>query len=177
MSSSAAMGVVLLLAGAWLFAQVVMGDLVKRIQSYTGEDRDYSGGAAGSVATAAPLKVSGKALRIGAGVRRGDPRVYQVIAPACAAVGGGFSVTSWYRPGAVTSSGRPSCHRHGKGTGAGALDIVPNDGDWGRCDRLEAELRSTLGVGEVIFRGDAAHDPSLGAKGPHLHAAVGCGRG
>ena len=172
---TATMGVVLMIVGVWLFAQVAMGGLVDRIRTYTGEDRDYSGGPQGSVATLPPKKAGKGGIRIAAGVKRGDPVVLDVIAPACAAVGGGWILTSWHRPGAVTSSGRPSCHRHGKGTGKGAGDLVPDDSDWNRADRLVAQLRSTLGVGEVIFRGDKAHDPALGAKGPHVHVGVNCG--
>lgn len=52
MSSSATMGIVLLLAGGWLFAQVVMGGLVDRIRNYTDpSERNYAGGAPGSVVT------------------------------------------------------------------------------------------------------------------------------
>lgn len=162
--------------GVLVFTQFTMGGAVDRLSSYIDEEEPDGAGPQGSSFRPSLRSYSGRPIRIGAGVKRGDQRVYDVLAPAVAAVGGGFTCISWHRPGAVVAgSGNPSCHRFGKRSGKGAMDLVPDGNDWRRADQLVTELKQTPGVGEVIFRGDADHDPKLGASPPHVHAAVGCG--
>jgi hypothetical protein len=162
----AAAGLLLILVGVLFFTQTTVGDAVARIQSYSTGKRPAYAGPRGSAYVPQPYK----GLRVRVGIRRGDPTVRSIIGSACRKVGGGWTVISWHRP-----NDSDSCHRFGKGTRKGALDVIPNDGDWDRADALVAELIVTPGVGEVIFRGDADHDPDLGASPPHVHAAVGCG--
>ncbi len=159
--------------GVWFFLQTTMGELVETLQSYlaAGKEPDHAGAPASAFT---PGKWNRKALRIRADVKRGDPAVYNRLMPACSRAGGGFVATSWHRPGAVTSSGRPSCHRHGRRTGKGAMDIVHESGRWEPVDKLEYELKLD-NPGEVLFRGVPGHDPVLEKEQPHLHAAVNCG--
>lgn len=172
---SPAVGLLVVVIGALVFTQVTMGGLVDRLMSYAEPDKEpASSGPKGSVHTPTRAQMR-KALRVAPTALRGDPIVFDTIAPACEAAGGGFIVTSWYRPNAVTTSGNASCHRHGPGSGAGALDIQPVDRNWRRLDRLDQELRQTPGVQEIVWRGDPDHDPAAGASGPHLHVAVNCG--
>lgn len=154
--------------GTWFLLQSTnIGD---RIASYFGDEPDDAG-AKSSAFT--PTNWNRKALRVMPWVPRGDRVVYDTIMPACSRAGGGFTVISWHRP---TDS--DSCHRFGKRTRKGALDIQPPKRNgkfqWAKADKLAAELRS-MGLPEVIFRGDADHDPDLGADPPHVHAAVNCG--
>lgn len=172
---SAGAALLLLLIGALVFTQTVVGGAVARIRSFeTGEATEDSGPTGSAFV---PRNFGRKALRVARGVARGDRVVFDTIMPACMAAGGGFTVISWYRP---TDS--DSCHRFGKGTEMGALDIQPpRDAKgrfkWERADRLVTELRQTPGVNpsEIIFRGDSKHDPELGAEPPHVHAGVNCG--
>lgn len=162
-------------AGAWVFLQVTVGELVETLESFMPGKSDPK--RAGEPASAFIPGIYGrKALSVPIGVKRGDHVVYETIMPACSRAGGGFVVISWHRPGATTSKGRPSCHGHGKKTRKGALDIVHKSGRWEPVDKLEYEL-NVLNAGEVLFRGQPNHDPELTPKGkrPHLHAAVNCG--
>jgi len=170
-------GLLIALVGIWIFAQVAVGGLAERIGTFVGGGEPSNAGGTASVTTATRnARYRGRTLSVAPTVRRGDQIVYDTVLPACEAAGGGFRIISWYRgPGERTASGTLSCHRFGKRTRKGAVDIIPVDGDWSRCDALVLELRQTPGVGEVIFRGDADHDPALGADDPHVHAAVGCG--
>lgn len=172
-----AKGFVLLLAGALLFTQATVGRAVERIRSYEpgGKEPDNAG-RKGSVPVATP-RAARRALRVRLGVKRGDPHVLEVVRPAALATGHSFTVTSWLRVGANVNGDpdRPSCHRHGRGSRKGALDIVPDSGDWGDLDDLDSELRQTDGIGEIVWRGAAGHDPRTGAERPHMHVGVGCG--
>ena len=172
MSPSSALLVIAI--GILFFMQTTQGGLVDRLKSYL-PDEDGPKEQGRPASAFVPRNVGRRALKVAAGVRRGDPIVLERIRPAAMAAGGGFVVTSWYR-GAdeLTASGTPSCHRFGRKSGRGAVDIVHESGKWGPVDRLEAELRQTPGIGEVLFRGYAGHDPALGDNG-HLHAAVNCG--
>lgn len=173
---SPATGALVILVGVWMFTQVTMGDAVGRILSYVDDEEPEGAGPRGSAfLPRGTRRQYARAIRIGVGVKRGDRHVYDVLAPACAAAGGGFSCISWHRPGAVVAgTGSPSCHRFGKGTRKGAMDLVPPGQDWSLADDLVRELKQTPGVGEIVFRGDADHDPNLGASPPHVHAAVNC---
>lgn len=164
----------IILIGVLFFTQTSVGDAVKRIGSFTpdGDEPDNAGPRASGFT---PGRAGRGALRIRVGVKRGDPFVRDVISGACARAGGGFTCISWHRPGSITAGGNKSCHRHGKTTRKGAMDLIPDDGDWDRADDLVRELHRTAYVGEVIFRNDADHDPALGANPPHVHAAVNCG--
>lgn len=167
----------LITAGAWFFLQATVGELVETLESFfPGKSDPKRAGAPGSAAV--PIVWNRKALKFQTvpPVKRGDPVVYNTIMPACSRAGVGFVVISAHRPGAVTSSGRKSCHRHGKRSGKGALDIVHESGTYKPLDDLEYELH-ILNAGEVLFRGYANHDPKLTEPGktPHVHAAVNCG--
>lgn len=169
----AAAGLLLILIGVLFFTQTTIGDAVGRIQSYSTDKRPDNAGPPGS----AYVPTRYKGLKVGLTVKRGDPIVTATIGAACRRVGGGWTVISWHRPGAFIRGdrSRPSCHRHGRGSGKGALDLVPDDQDWTRADALVAELNRTPNVGDIVFRGDDDHDPDLGANPPHVHAAVNCG--
>lgn len=157
--------------GTWFLLQST--NVADRIKTYFSDGEEPSD--AGAPASAfTPGKWNRKALRIAPGKARGDRAVYDRVMPACSRAGGGFICTSWYRPGAVTTSGRLSCHRHGKGTGKGAMDIVHESGSWEPVDKLEYELKLD-NPGEVLFRGVPGHDPALEKDDPHLHVAVNCG--
>lgn len=169
----------LIVVGVWFFLQGSFGELVERLQSFFPGKSDPKGaGAPGSAAVATVW--NRKALKLSPTVKltqRGDPIVYNTLMPACSRAGGGFVAISWFRgAGEKTSSGRPSCHRHGKRSGKGALDIVHESGEYKPLDDLEYELH-ILNAGEVLFRGYANHDPKLTEPGktPHVHAAVNCG--
>jgi hypothetical protein len=170
----------LLFLGVLIFTQVTVGGAVDRLLSYTDDIEPDNAGPRGSAFRPRPKRRSklSDLFTISATVKRGDPRVLEVIAPAVVAVGARFRVISWHRPGSFVNGNpaTPSCHRFGAGTSRGAVDLVPLEGGWTKADQLVAELRQTPGVGEVVFRGDPDHDPALGAtSSPHVHVAVGCG--
>lgn len=109
--------------------------------------------AAGDVFTGDPSK----ALAISAGVQRGADYVYKRAAIAAARAGGGFVISSWYRPGAKTSSGTTSYHATGR-----ALDIVASP--LSRLDALKRELKDLeRSPTELLWRVEDHFD--------HLHVA------
>ena len=100
---------------------------------------------------------AGKALGFqSSAVLRGPDWVYERAAIAAKAAGGGFFITSWMRPGAVTASGTTSDHANGH-----ALDIKGGD-----LDRLARELRKTPNFKQLIWP-----DPDSDGDGVHLHIA------
>jgi hypothetical protein len=161
----------LVFVGMWVFSQTSMGGLVDRILSYSEDKEPKGAGPQGLAFTGGSATVT-----LGARVKRGDPCVLRVIKEMCNKVGGKWTVISWHRPGAVVAgSGNPSNHRFGRGSHKGAIDIMPSDRNWERADKLASVARADGRSLDVVFRGDADHDPRLGASSPHVHIGVDCG--
>lgn len=120
------------------------------------------------VAARSATKVRTKGiLKVAPGVAEGPEWVYLRVLQAASAAGGSYTITSWSRPGAVVKgTSKKSDHSCAK-----AVDVVPDGNDWSQGDALAREAQR-LGM-RVVFRGDADHDPALGASGPHVHISVG----